>query len=34
LFIQPNGTVEVQAPSNAFSAAQCFTSLEGTSFGI
>ena len=31
LFIQPNGVVTVQAETS-FSNAQCFTSLEGTSF--
>lgn len=31
LFIQPDGVVTVQA-ENSFSDAQCFTSLDGTSF--
>jgi hypothetical protein len=33
LFIDTNGVVSVQA-QGAFSAAQCFTSLEGVSFGL
>ena len=34
LLIQPDGSVTVQAPSGAFSAAQSFTSLEGAWFGL
>src|SRR5215831_8303258 len=32
LFIQPNGTVTVDAEGGNFSNAQCFTSLDGASF--
>ncbi|MGA2388910.1 MAG: hypothetical protein ABSF97_08115 [Candidatus Sulfotelmatobacter sp.] len=32
LYIQPNGTVIVQAQGGTFSNAQCFTSLDGVSF--
>jgi hypothetical protein len=32
LFIQPNGTVTIQAENGTFSNAQCFTSLDGASF--
>jgi hypothetical protein len=34
LLIQPNGAVSVQTVDNGFAAAQCFTSLEGASFGL
>jgi hypothetical protein len=34
LFIQPDGTVTVQAENNTLSNAQCFTSLEGASFAL
>jgi hypothetical protein len=32
LFIQPNGSVTIQAENGTFSNAQCFTSLDGASF--
>jgi hypothetical protein len=32
LFIETNGTVQVEAEGNQFSNAQCFTSLDGASF--
>jgi hypothetical protein len=34
LFIQPDGTVSVQAEGGTFSNAQCFTSLEGVSYAL
>jgi hypothetical protein len=34
IMIQPSGAVTVQVPSGAWSAAQCFTSLDGVWFGL
>jgi CubicO group peptidase (beta-lactamase class C family) len=34
ILIQPSGSVSVQTIAGGFSAAQCFTSLEGASFGL